>query len=282
MEEYRIRIACFLILSFSIVLLASQGISSSYLNKSWAAEPQNNSDSNNDQEISTVPSQDSEDANQTVNNLTDEALSGDKVSEDNNQTTTEVPSENESNQNTNQTIETQNQTQNNQEVNIQNNIQMKQRLEISISEEEGQAPIPLEEQNRIESSDRIIETQHRALTGPDCGSGNVLAGASNAGDLRVLSECQDATGTVMHTKKMDDGDYKFFLNLDEKFKFLANEKNNEKTDGFMVVEIVPPDQGTNGVILPKEGDHVHVWGAWVTDKPKGWHEIHPTWKVINE
>ena len=281
MEDCRIRIACFLILSFSIVLLASQGTSSSYLNKSWAGEPKDNTDTDNDQEISTVPSQDSEDNNQTVNKLTDELVSGDEVSEDN-QTTTEVTGENESNQNTNQTIETQNQTQNNQEVNIQNNIELKQRLEISISEEEGQAPIPLEEQNRIESTDRSIETQHRALTGPDCRSGNVLTGASNAGDLRVLSECQDATGTVMHTKKMDDGDYKFFLNLDEKFKFLANEKNNEKTDGFMVVEIVPPDQGTNGVILPKEGDHVHVWGAWVTDKPKGWHEIHPTWKVINE
>jgi len=23
-------------------------------------------------------------------------------------------------------------------------------------------------------------------------------------------------------------------------------------------------------------------GAWVTDKPKGWDEIHPTWKVTNE
>ena len=281
MEEYRIRIACFLILSFSIVLLASQGTSSSYLNKSWAGEPKDNTNTDNDQEISTVPSQDSEDNNQTLNKLTDELVSGDEVSEDN-QTTTEVTGENESNQNTNQTIETQNQTQNNQQVNIKNNIQMKQRLEISISEEEGQAPIPLEEQNRIESTDRSIETQHRALTGPDCRSGNVLTGASNAEDLRVLSKCQDATGTVMHTKKMDDGDYKLFLNLDEKFKFLANEKNNEKTDGFMVVEIVPPDQGTNGVILPKEGDHVHVWGAWVTDKPKGWHEIHPTWKVINE
>ena len=218
-------------------MLASQGTSSSYLNKSWAGEPKDNTDTDNDQELSTVPSQDSEDNNQTVNKLTDEVVSGDEVSEDN-QTTTEVPSENESNQNTNQTIETQNQTQNNQEVNIQNNIQMKQRLEISISEEEGQAPIPLEEQNRIESTDRIIEMQHRAHTGPDCRSGNVLTGASNAGDLRVLSECQDATGTVMHTKKMDDGDYKLFLNLDEKFKFLANEKNNEKTDGFMVVEIV--------------------------------------------
>jgi hypothetical protein len=224
--------------------------------------PENNPPSANagsDQKVS-------EGANQTVNNLTSEVLSG----------------ENQSNQNTNQTIETQNQTQNNQEINIQNNIQLKQRLEIIISEEEGQAPIPLEEQNRIESTDRIIETQHSALTGPDCRSGNVLAGASNAGDLRVLSKCQDATGTVMHTKRMDDGDYKFFLKLDEKFKFLANEKNNAKTNGFMVVEIVPLDQGTNGVILPKDGDHVHIWGAWVTDKPKGWHEIHPTWKVIND
>lgn len=282
MEENRIRIACFLILSFSIILLASQGTSSSYLNKSWADESQNKSDSGNDQEISTIPSRDSEDNNKTANNSTDEVLSGDQVSEHNNQTTTEVTGENESSPNTNQTMETQNQTQNNQDVNIQNNIQMKQRLEISISEEEGQAPIPLEEQNRIESADRLIETQHKALTGPDCRPGNVLTGASNAGDLRVLSKCQDATGTVMHTKKMDDGDYKLFLKLDEQFKFLANEKNNEKTDGFMVVEIVPPDQGTNGVILPKEGDHVHVWGAWVTDKPKGWHEIHPTWKVINE
>ena len=83
MEEYRIRIACFLILSFSIVLLSSQGTSSSYLNKSWADEPltldndqdikiQDNTDTDNNQEISTVPSQDSEDNNQTVNNLTDE------------------------------------------------------------------------------------------------------------------------------------------------------------------------------------------------------------------
>jgi len=99
--------------------------------------------------------------------------------------------------------------------------------------------------------------------------------------LRVLTERQDATGTVMHTKKMDDGDYKFFLNLDEQFKFPVNQKNKDKTDS-LVVEIVPPDQDTNGVILPKEVDHVHVWGAWVTDKPKGRHEIHPTWKVVNE
>jgi len=336
MEEYRIRTACFLILNFSIVLVASAGTLNSYMNKSWAETPLTLDDilknyyikiqekSENGLEISSELSQDSEGANQTGSNitgqalsseedseganqtgsdltgqalsseedseganqtgsdLTGQALSSEEDSEGANQTSTQATGESESNQNINQTIETQQQTQNNQTVNIQNNIEMKQKLEIAISEEEGEAPIPLEEQNRIESTDRVIVTQHKGLTGPDCRTGNVLAGASNEEDLRVLSECQEATGIVMHTKKMDDGDYKFFLNLDNKFKFLTNEKNNEKTDGFLVVEIVPPDQDKSGVILPKEGDRVHIWGAWVTDKPKGWHEIHPTWKVVNE
>jgi hypothetical protein len=338
MKEYRIRTACFLILSFSIALVALAGTLNSYMNKSWADTSLPIDDilknyyikiqdkSENGIGISPNFSQDSEGDNQTGSDLTghalsgeedsednnqssteatggqalrgeeesednnqtsteatgSQALSGEEDSEDNNQTSTQTSGETESNQNINQTIETQQQTQNNQTVNIQNNIEMKQKLEIAISEEEGEAPIPLEEQNRVESSDRVIVTQHKALTGPDCKSGNVLAGASNEEDLRVLSECQEATGVVMHTKKMDDGDYKFFLNLDDKFKFLTNEKNNDKTDGFLVVEIVPPDQGKSGIILPKEGDRVHVWGAWVTDKPKGWHEIHPTWKVVNE
>jgi hypothetical protein len=316
MKAYRTRTACFLILSFSIALVASAGTLNNYMNKSWAEtslplddilrnyyikiqdksengigiSPDFNQDSEGDNQTgSDLTGQalsgeaDSEDNNQTSTEATGgQALSGEADSEDNNQTSTQTSGESESNQNINQTVETQQQTQNNQTVNIQNNIEMKQRLEVAISEEEGEAPIPLEEQNKVESSDRVIVTQHKALTGPDCRTGNVLAGASNEEDLRVLSECQEATGVVMHTKKMDDGDYKFFLNLDDKFKFLTNEKNNDKTDGFLVVEIVPPDQGKNGVVLPKEGDRVHVWGAWVTDKPKGWHEIHPAWKVVNE
>ena len=338
MKEYRIRTACFLVLSFSIALVASAGTLNNYMNKSWADTSLPLDDilknyyikiqdkTENGIGISPDFSQDYDGANQTGSDLTGQALSGEESSEDsnqtsteatggqalsgeessednnqtsteatgsealsgeesseeNNQTSTQTAGQSESNQNTSQTIETQQQTQNNQTVNIQNNIEMKQRLEIAISEEEGEAPIPLEEQNRVESSDRVIVTQHKALTGPDCRTGNVLAGASNEEDLRVLSECQEATGVVMHTKKMDDGDFKFFLKLDDKFKFLTNEKNNDKTDGFLVVEIVPPDQGKSGIILPKEGDHVHIWGAWVTDKPKGWHEIHPTWKVVNE
>jgi hypothetical protein len=228
---------------------------------------------------------------------TNDAMSNDTGEENLNQTSESSSSssaESQSSQNASQSVESQNQLQANQSTEIQNNpqikinntqtnnIQLQQKLESSIIEREGEKPIPLEEQKRIETRDVIVIKEHKALTGPNCRTGNVLSGPSNEKDLRVLSECQEAIGVVKHTKKMDDGDYKFFLDVDKKYDFLLNDKNREKTDGFLVVEIVPKDQDIKGVYLPKTGDQVHVWGAWVTDKPKGWHEIHPAWKVVNE
>jgi hypothetical protein len=294
------KLMCFSILMVSISFVFAQGISSNYLilyaegsqplmNKVAKVIPIQDNSENDKEESENANGNSNEES--SVSNETGlaggESLSGNTNQTESGMTTDEglgedtnltIQSENEVNQNvsqaTNQNVNV-NQT-TNQNVNIQN----KQKLELIISEEEGEAPISVEEQTRIESQDKIIITEHRGITGPECRPGNVLEGASNAEDLRVLAECQDATGTVMHTKKMDDGDYKFFLDVDEQFKFLVNDKNNEKTEGFLVVEIVPPHQ--DGMYLPKDGDRVHVWGAWVTDEPKGWHEIHPTWKVVNQ
>jgi hypothetical protein len=36
---------------------------------------------------------------------------------------------------------------------------------------------------------------------------DALHGASKEKDLKVLGECQEATGIVKHTKKLDDVDY---------------------------------------------------------------------------
>lgn len=310
------RTTCFLVLSLSLVLVTIQGISINYSNflaegsqllKNEAPRIVQIQDDKNDEGIEiTVPENNkesegtSEGINQSMNTLLGSSnqgtsedsnqtngggligglLSDDTGSEGTNQTVSDTSGE-ESSENTNQTGQTEDET-NNQDVNIQNNIINKQRLEIIISEDEDEAPISVEEQTRIESQDKDIVGEHRGISGPECRTGDVLEGASNAKDLRILAECQDAIGTVMHTKKMDDGDYKFFLKLDEQFKFLVNEKNKDKTDGFLVVEIVPPDQDIQGVYLPKDGDNVHIWGAWVTDKPKGWHEIHPTWKIAQE
>ena len=300
------KFACFSILIVSISFVFAQGISINL--SAEGSQPLTNNvpqvipiqgNSENDVE--------SEDSNSTDNSLGEGSSvsndtgdlssgleGGESLSGNTNQTESNVTAEGGFDENTNQTAQTENQV--NQDVNVnqttnqnvnvnqtsnQNvNVEIKQKLELIISEEEGEAPISVDEQTRIESDDKIVITQHRGITAPECRPGNVLDGASNAEDLRVLAECQDATGTVMHTKKMDDGDYKFFLKVDEQFKFLVNEKNNEKTEGFLVVEIVPPHQ--EGMYLPKDGDNVHVWGAWVTDKPKGWHEIHPTWQVVKQ
>ena len=159
---------------------------------------------------------------------------------------------------------------------------LRERMEKAISEEEEQQPIPPDEQKKVDDDDKKTLEDHKSLTGDNCRSGNVLDGASNEEDLKVLAECQEATGDVMHTKKMDDGDYKFLLKLDDKYEYLINDKNNEKTDGLLVVEVVPDDQNIDTVGLPESGDKVHIWGAWVTDKPKGWHEIHPSWQITKE
>jgi hypothetical protein len=159
---------------------------------------------------------------------------------------------------------------------------LKERMEKAISEEEEQQPIPTDEQNKVDDDDKKTVEEHKSISGDNCRSGNVLSGASNEEDLKVLAECQEAVGDVMHTKKMDDGDYKFLVKLDDKYEYLINDKNNEKTDGLLVVEVVPDDQNIDSVVLPDSGDKVHIWGAWVTDKPKGWHEIHPTWQITKE
>lgn len=46
----------------------------------------------------------------------------------------------------------------------------------------------------------------------------------------------------MHTKKMDDEDYRFLLKLEDKYQFLVNDKNEEKTDGLLAIKVVPKDQ----------------------------------------
>jgi hypothetical protein len=162
-------------------------------------------------------------------------------------------------------------------------VKLRERMEKAISEDEEDAnPLPPEDRKQVDENDKKQVEGHESLTNDNCRDGNVLDGASNAEDLKVLADCQEAVGDVMHTKKMDDGDYKFLLKLEDKYNYLKNDKNDEKTDGLLIVEIVPKDQDISTLYLPESGDKVHIWGAWVTDEPKGWHEIHPTWKITKE
>ena len=69
----------------------------------------------------------------------------------------------------------------------------------------------------------------------------------------------------------------------KKYKDLLNKGNDKKrVGGNLIVEVVPKDRKSSDVYLPENGDDVQVWGAWVKDKPNGWKEIHPAWKVVKK
>jgi len=81
------------------------------------------------------------------------------------------------------------------------------------------------------------------------------------------------------TNLIADKDYQFNLLLDQLYKKLLNEQNNKQVNGMLVIEIIPKDQSTNLVQIPKNDDKIEAYGAWVTDNPHGWNELHPAWKI---
>jgi hypothetical protein len=115
----------------------------------------------------------------------------------------------------------------------------------------------------------------------NCRQGNVLDGVDRQARFKVLSTCETVVGIVhdMSTAKEDDGDYQFNLEVDSQYKKLLNNANNNQVNGMLVIEIINKDQNSSLVQVPKDGDKIEAIGAWVTDIPHGWNEIHPTWKV---
>jgi hypothetical protein len=122
-------------------------------------------------------------------------------------------------------------------------------------------------------------------TSPDtinCRQGNVLDGVERPARFTVLSTCEIAIGIVHDMKgtKEDDGDYEFSLDVEQPYKKLLNDRNNSHRNGMLVVEVIPNDQNSAAVQIPKNGDRIEVHGVWVTDHPAfGWNEIHPAWIV---
>ena len=113
-----------------------------------------------------------------------------------------------------------------------------------------------------------------------CREGNVLEDVYDPERLNVLSSCEEVIGIVEDSETAHDGDYKMYLEVENGYKNLLNDENDAKTDGLLVVEVIPEDQDSSMVEMPKDGDRVRVVGAWVTDEGAGgWNEIHPAWIV---
>jgi hypothetical protein len=116
----------------------------------------------------------------------------------------------------------------------------------------------------------------------NCREGNVLDGVDRQARFTVLSTCEKVVGVVhdMTGTKQSDGDYQFNLLVQQPYKRLLNQGNYNQVNGMLVIEIIPKDQNNNPYVsIPKNGDRIEAYGAWVTDNPHGWNELHPAWKV---
>lgn len=117
---------------------------------------------------------------------------------------------------------------------------------------------------------------------PNCRQGNVLDGVDRQAKLKVLSTCETITGVVHDMsgqRQGDDGDYQFNVDVDSQYMHLLNDANNNQVSRMLVVEIIPKDQNSSNVYIPKNGDRIQAVGSWVTDKIHGWNEIHPAWNI---
>jgi hypothetical protein len=114
----------------------------------------------------------------------------------------------------------------------------------------------------------------------ECRKGNVLKNVYDPGRLNVLSSCKEAIGIVHDSERVNDGDFKFYLDVEDDHTKLLNEANYDRSNGLLVVEIIAADQDSSMIEIPDDGDRVRVVGAWVSDEGAGgWNEIHPAWKV---
>lgn len=138
---------------------------------------------------------------------------------------------------------------------------------------------------------RFFGPQTVLQTNPDrerCRQGNVLDGVVRPSRLTVLSTCEKAVGIVhdMTGIKADDGDYEFNLDVEQPYKKLLNDQDIKQWNGMLHVEIIPIDQNSSSVLIPKNGDKIEIYGAWIADRAyfglpflAGWNEIHPVWDI---
>ena len=108
----------------------------------------------------------------------------------------------------------------------------------------------------------------------------MLASVNFPSSIDVLSTCERVLGVVYNNATVEtDGDYIFYIKVDGPFKRLLNDDNIRKTNGLLPIEVNPKYQGSPSVQIPKSGDLVEVYGAWIKFRTLDLNEIYPAWKV---
>src|SRR5712692_2608877 len=86
-----------------------------------------------------------------------------------------------------------------------------------------------------------------SLPSPECRRGEPLAGVSNPLHLRVIANCQVASGIVKFVNLQDDGNWRIDVGLGPQYGKLLDVGNVDYQSGWLVLELIPGDQATVAV-----------------------------------
>jgi hypothetical protein len=109
------------------------------------------------------------------------------------------------------------------------------------------------------------------------GTGQVFAGVWRPARLHLLDPCKRIHGRVMRVEHEQDGDLHVKVLLDPGERGLLRRGNVEVQHGWLIMELMPRDAGH--LPAPRPGQRIVAVGAWVTDLPHDWNELHPVWSL---
>jgi hypothetical protein len=118
-----------------------------------------------------------------------------------------------------------------------------------------------------------------SLPSPYCRSGDSLP-QLNPMRVRLLSNCQVASGVVRSVTLQNDGDQRIDIGLDAQYAKLLDSGNVNYQRGWLVLELIPQDQAT--VRVPSIGQHITFVGPWVYDTENHWNAIFPVWSIQSD
>jgi len=107
--------------------------------------------------------------------------------------------------------------------------------------------------------------------------------------LEIVEACTAVEGRVVSLHPASDGD--LHIALDPEHQSILNLMNVMHAGGKLVVEVIcehtPADAANKDacgafhpqIRIPNAGDRVRVTGAYVTDRDRGWNEIHPVTRI---
>src|SRR3989442_10607438 len=112
---------------------------------------------------------------------------------------------------------------------------------------------------------------------PHCRSGDPRAGVYNSSRIRVISNCELASGVVKSVTVQDNHYQRIDVSLDTQYTSLLDTGNMNYQVGLLVLELIPQDQAA--IPIPPLGQHITFVGPLVYDTEFHWNAIYPVWWI---